>query len=265
MRIAVCEAAADLRPGEGEWSFLIEQVAEAKPDILLLNELPFGPWFAAQPEPDPAVFDKAVELHQHGIDRLDELGVKAVLGSRPLMEGSDPVNQGFTWTEQNGIQKVHNKQFFPNEEGYYEARWFRRGTTDFKIADVLGIKTGFLICTEMMFNEYARHYGRSGAQLIVCPRATESATLYKWEHALALAAIVSGCYVASSNRNGADEFGLPFAGKGMIFDPFGHLVAETSDSDPIAVADLDLNLIEKAKVGWPCHAEDLPNAFSHLK
>ena len=80
-----------------------------------------------------------------------------------------------------------------------------------------------------------------------------------------MAAIVSGCYVASSNRNGVDEFGLPFAGKGMIFDPLGKLIAETSESEPIAMADIDLAQIEKAKVGWPCHAEDLPEAFSHIK
>ena len=151
MQIAVCEAAANFVPGEDAWNQLVGKLSATKPDILLLNELPFGPWFAAKPEPDQAIFDSSVELHNRGLERLGELSAKAILGSRPLMEGSDPVNQGFMWTEENGVQKVHNKQFFPNEEGYYEARWFRRGNTDFKIADVNGIKTGFLICTEMMF------------------------------------------------------------------------------------------------------------------
>lgn len=260
MRIAVCEAAAELAPGGAEWAFLAEQASALEPDILLLNELPFGTWFAAGPEPSDAVFDRAAAMHEEGLRRLGDLGAAAVLGSRPVRENGQPVNQGFLWTEAGGVEAVHNKQFFPNERGYYEARWFRRGRTDFNIADVLGVKTGFLICTEMMFNEWARYYGRNGAQLIVCPRATESMTLYKWEHALAMAAIVSGCYVASSNRNGADEFGLPFSGKGMIFDPLGHLVAETTDSDPIASAELDLELVAKAKHGWPCHVEDLPNA-----
>ena len=63
------------------------------------------------------------------------------------------------------------------------------------VAEVLGIKVGVLVCTEAMFNERARAYGRQGASLIVIPRAS-GREIESWKIAGAMASIVSGAYVA---------------------------------------------------------------------
>jgi N-carbamoylputrescine amidase len=74
--------------------------------------------------------------------------------------------------EQGVLRPLHRKQFFPNEDGWYEANWFAADASGFAVHEVAGLKIGVLLCTEVMFNEYARRYGRAGAELIVVPRAT---------------------------------------------------------------------------------------------
>lgn len=247
-----------IRPGDAEWRELCEGAREARSDLFLLNEMPFGSWLAAAPEPDRQSLLESHALHDEGIELLGELGTKIVLGSRPTFEAERSVNQAFAWDASRGLTPVHTKQFFPNEEGFWEARWFERGETHFRTIEAGGARAGFLICSEAMFNEWARHYGRQGAHLIVVPRATSASLLPRWRTALSMAAIVSGCYVVSSNRAGVDRNGRQFGGHGWVFDPTGELIAETTPERPVASVEVDLAFADRAKEGYPCNVEELP-------
>jgi N-carbamoylputrescine amidase len=231
--------------------------SELKPDILLLNEMPFGGWVAAGPQPDPELLVASHRLHDEGLEHLEDLGAHTVLGSRPTFERQRSINVAFSWTAETGIKAVHTKQFFPNEEGYYEARWFERGDLRFQLADVGGIKVGFLICTDVMFPEWARYYGRRGAHVIAVPRATPEPSLNRWKTVMSACAVTSGCYVVSSNRAGVSGTGQEFGGKGWIFGPSGRLRAETSTSAPVVEVEIDLDLVAQAKRGYPSYVEDL--------
>ena len=142
--------------------------------------------------------------------------------------------------------------------GFFEARWFDRGKKRFEVKDAGGLGVGFLICTDVMFNEWARYYGRNGAHVIAVPRATPVGSEERWKTMCSAAAIVSGCYVASSNRAGIDESGLEFAGKGWIFGPSGQMIVETSPEEPVVCAELDLSLVQKAQGEYPCYVEEIP-------
>lgn len=257
MRLAVVDSTAELLPGDRSWRDLVRRTRDARPDLLLLNELPFGRWPAAEAEPSEAQRAESRRLHDEGIGRLGELGVPVVLGTRPALEEGKNVNQGFVWTRDAGFHPIHTKQFFPNEPGYWETRWFERGATHFTVAEAGRVRVGFLICTEIWFVEWARHYGRQGADLIVCPRATPPGSVDRWRVAMQMAAIVSGCYVATSNRVGRDARGETFAGYGWIVDPSGAVVAETSAAEPLVCAELDLALVRRAKGEYPCYVEGL--------
>lgn len=262
MRLGVCEAAPDMVPGRGEWRRLTARAREERADVLLLNEMPFGPWISCAERADQETLLASHCLHEAGMKRLAELGASSVLGTRPVYDQGRSVNQAFVWRADAGVEPVHTKQFFPDEEGYYEARWFTRGETHFRFANVQGLSVGFLICTEVMFNERARYYGRQGAHVIAVPRALGPASLGRWKTALSMAAIVSGCYVISSNRAGADQNGQEFGGCGWIFDPSGELVAETSPGCPVAAAEIDVDRVESAQREYPCYVGELPISAS---
>lgn len=258
MKLGVCEAPANMPSGSAEWQTLSRQVREAQADLFLLNEMPFGTWISCGCEPDGAILSASRHEHEIGLEHLSELGAPVVLGTHPTFEDRCSVNQAFVWRADKGIDAVHTKQFFPNEEGYFEARWFQRGATHFELADLGGLKVGFLICTEVMFNEWARYYGRQGAHVIAVPRAVGRESLRRWKTAMSMAAIVSGCYVISSNRAGFSADGQEFGGCGWIFDPSGDLIAETSTESPVVTAEFDATAVAHAQQEYPCYVEDLP-------
>lgn len=257
MRLVVCEAPPEMDPGDEDWQKLAAKIKEHEPDVVLLNEMPFGQWLAAAPEPDESSLIASHQLHEEGVKHFHDLGARWLMGTRPTFEQGRSVNQAFVWEANRGLVPAHTKQFFPDEEGFYEARWFERGESHFRLADVHELKVGFLICTEVMFNEWARYYGRSGAHIIAVPRAAGRPSLRRWKTALSMAAIVSGCYVVSSNRAGFDSKGQEFGGCGWIFDPFGDLVAETSRENSVVSADLDIALVEQAQLDYPCYVKEL--------
>jgi N-carbamoylputrescine amidase len=258
VKLAVCEAPAEMRAGDEGWQRLVEEVRALEPDVLLLNEMPFGRWVSAEPTFDAAKLEETQRLHDEGVGHLGEFGVPAVIGTRATSEDGRSVNQGFVWSPDDGLVPVHTKQFFPDEDGYYEARWFERGETHFLVADAAGLKIGFLICTEVMFNEWARHYGRLGADLLVVPRATPPGSLPNWKTSMRMAAIVSGCYVASSNRAGTDSAGQRFVGSGWIVNPHAEVIGETTQREPVVTAVVDRSMIQRAKAGYPRYVEELP-------
>ena len=257
MKVAVCELEPEMVAGSPAWRALAGRVSAAKPDLLLLSEMPFGRWIAAGERLDPAVFDEACRVHEQALAHFEELGAAVVLGTRPLLHAGRRINDGFVWTRAAGARSVHGKQYFPDEEGYYEARWFEAGERHFRVTEAGAARAGFLICTEVMFNEHARHYGRQGAQVIAVPRAVGSGSLPRWLVAMRMAAIVSGCYVLSSNRGGRDARGQVFGGHGWVIDPRGEMVGETSASDPVRFCDLDLQAVARAQGEYPCYVPEL--------
>lgn len=72
-----------------------------------------------------------------------------------------------------------------------------------------------------------------------------------------MAAIVSGCYVVSSNRAGTDRKGQEFGGCGWIFDPSGDLIAGTTTDHPVVSAEIDSGRVEAAQREYPCYVGEL--------
>jgi N-carbamoylputrescine amidase len=256
--VAVCELPAELSPGSSEWTSFRDAVAREAPDLLLLNEMPFGPWISSRAEFDETTWQDSLRCHAEGLARIDELGAGAVAGSRPHSLSGRRVNQAFVWARGMELRVGHTKQYFPNEEGYYEARWFEAGPRHFAPTTAVGLSVAFLICTELMFNEHARQCGRAGADILLVPRAVGGESIRRWLVAARMAAIVSGAYVLSSNRAGGDSRGQVFGGNGWIIDPFGDVVALTSASAPLAVHRIDLSAVRKAKAEYPCYVKETP-------
>jgi N-carbamoylputrescine amidase len=257
LRVATCEVPPSLVPGSTEWRRLCDLVGRERPDLVLLPEMPFGAWISSGEAFDAGGWRESLARHEEGLARLGELGVSVVASTRPRELEGRRVNEAFLWTSETGLEPVHTKQYFPDEEGYYEARWFTAGERYFRLASAGAAKVGFLICTELMFNEHARAYGRAGADVVLVPRAVGRSSLARWRVAAQMAAIVSGAWVVSANRSGVDERGQEFGGAGWIIEPSGVPLAETSVSTPVLALDLDLDLAERAKVEYPCYVPEL--------
>jgi len=112
------------------------------------------------------------------------------------------------------------------------------------------------LCTDAMFNEHARAYGRQQASLIVIPRASGE-NIKSWKLAAAMASLVSGAYVVSSNRVGPSKSATRFGGGGFAYAPHGQLLSVTTPGNPLQTFDLDLTLSASAQREYPCYVPEL--------
>ena len=255
MRIAFVEWPEALSTGDGQWDELKERVSAARPDLLVTNELPFGPWLA-----DNAFFSEneahlSIRAHDEGLAALVDLDLPAIISSRPVWNGRRLANEAFV-LEKGAVRPLHRKQYFPNEPGWFEHEWYARDDSGFSVAEILGIKVGVLLCTEAMFNERARAYGRQQASLLVIPRAT-GMDRESWQIAGAMASVVSGAYVVSSNRVGRSRSGTRFGGGGFAYAPHGRFLAVTTAANPVLTLELDPAISAAARLEYPCYVPEL--------
>jgi N-carbamoylputrescine amidase len=255
LRIAFVEWPESLSATDPRWQNLKDSVTAARPDILLTNELPFGPWLA-----DAAVFSEAeahlsLRAHEEGLEELIDLNLPAVISSHPVFHGQRLANEAFV-LQDGVVRALHRKQYFPNEPGWFEREWYVGDDSGFEVAEVLGIKVGVLICTEAMFNEHARAYGKRNASLLVIPRASGT-NIESWKIAGAMASLVSGAYVVSSNRIGRSRGGTEFGGGGFAYEPQGRLLSVTTTDKPVQVLELDPIESASAHRAYPCYVPEL--------
>jgi N-carbamoylputrescine amidase len=180
LRVTVCELPDDRTAFERAWRQLVGHVKAEQSDLLVLPEMPFASWLAVSPDFDRDAWERAVLDHETWFARFPDLAPAAVVSSRPVTRDGRRLNEGFAWSSGDGYRRVHDKRFLPDEEGYWEARWYEPGDGTFDVCEIAGARAGMLICTEMWSFSHAQAYGRVGAQLVLTPRATGRPTVDKW-------------------------------------------------------------------------------------
>ncbi len=256
MRVGFVQWPDGLIPNTNNWSAIAADVTSSAPEVLITNEMPFGPWLAASPSFDVECAKKSVEIHEDGVAALQALKVPIVISSRPVIAGGRLANEAFI-LEHGCFRFLHQKHFFPAEEGWFETEWFRTAKPGFDVTETEGLRIGALLCTELMFTERARAYGKAGAHLIAVPRATGRSHAL-WKTAGAMAAIASGCYVVSSNRVGSEAGGPTFGGGAYAFAPDGSLLSESDEERSIIVFELSTVLAEEQKSRYPVYVAQEP-------
>jgi len=248
MRITICELPHEPALLARAWPALCRHAANEGSELVLLPEFAFSePVWQAQTF-DPAVWATAEAVCERWLERLPELQVAHVVGTRPISKGGKPFNQGFLWSARKTLQPLRSKVHLPEEPGGWEARWFTRGDPGFPAFRAGDLSFGLSICTELWALENCASYAQSGVAAILSPRATSPATLAKW---LALGTVVaarSGAYSLSSNRVQADG---SCGGAGWAISPDGELLAKTSADSPFCTLEIDLGQAAKACDTYP--------------
>jgi len=255
LKLSVCQLPDGLSSGHPAWADLVRHIGHERPDIALLNEMPFSPWVAGETSFDEELAAASVAAHDAALLSLRVLPT-AVISSRPTRGRHKLVNEAFLLAD-GEYRCIHHKHYFPQEVGFFEETWFAPERTGFDVVEYRGIRIGVLLCTELLFTEWARHYRRQGAHVIAVPRASGS-IMQHWHAAARMAAIVSGCYVLSSNRVSDDAGSLPhFGGGGFAYSPTGELLAETSKVMPALCVNIELDLVAHAQRHYPCNVREL--------
>lgn len=249
MKVTVCQLPDEPDLFVRYWEKLCDHTSAEHSELVLLPEMPFHSWLAATDQVDDRLWRAAVQAHENWENRLSELSASIVVGTRPIVVDGIRHNRGFVY--HNGhIRYQHDKYFLPNENGFWEATWYKRGEMAFDPMQCGDVTLGFLICTELWFTEHARAYAKQGVHFVLNPRATEARTSDKWVMGGRAAAVMSGAYCLSANHCGEYD-GVAFGGTGWIIDPDGEVLATTSDETPFVTVEVDLAVADAAKKTYP--------------
>jgi len=232
------------------WRILCNHVVASRSEIVVLPEMPFCKPFWRGAAFEQAAWDEAVGVHEEWLPRLAGLAGAAVIGSRPVTDGTGRFNEGFWWDAKGGYRRVRRKFFLPAEPAFWESEWYQPGDASFPAQEDGAFRWGLNLCSELWAVETFRPYAHAGIHAIVTPRASMAATTDKWIALGIVAAASAGAYSISSNR--VDATGL-CGGVGWVIDPEGCVLARTSAANPFITVSLDLDQVERARTGYPCY------------
>ena len=257
MKVTVCEISDDEDNFIDDWQELAIHLDQNKPDLLLLPEMPFSKWIASEKKVNEESKARSVEKHEKWMVKMEQLNAKQIVYSRPVIAGDKLFNTAFVYVKDRGHFKIHTKSFFPEEPFFWEESWFDHEEGEmFELLAISGIKIGVLLCTEMWLTEYARHYGKQGIDILLCPRATGMASVDRWIRCGQTLAILSGAYCLSSNRSGHGDQHFQWGGNGWIAEPVtGDLLGTTTPGEKFVTTEIDITKSRNAKNKYPLYVK----------
>ncbi|TGZ57544.1 deaminated glutathione amidase [Temnothorax longispinosus] len=127
-------------------------------------------------------------------------------------------------------------------------------------------KLALSICYDMRFPELSLTLRNMGAQILTYPSAfTYQTGAAHWEVMLRARAIENQCYVIAAAQTGAHNKKRVSWGHAMIVDPWGAVIAQCAEKTGIAIAEIDLALLEKVRKNMPCGEHRRTDLYSTME
>ena len=228
----------------------LQQARSQGAQLGVLPEIPLNAWSpATKTRQDNEAEAPVGSRHQAMSEAAREVGI-------PLIGGAiirDPKsgrchNTALAFDSSGELVGSYRKLHLPEEEGFWETSHYDPGDKPPSVIDGLPMRFGIQVCSDVNRPEGSLLLGALGAEVIVCPRATEAATFPRWKTVLTANALTSCTYVISVPRP-EPEFGVPLGGPSFAVAPTGDVLVETSE--PISLVTIDRNIIEKARQRYP--------------
>ncbi len=119
-------------------------------------------------------------------------------------------------------------------------------------AEVLGVRIGLSICYDVRFPELYRRLVDQGARVVTVPSAFTLATgKDHWHLLLRARAVENQVYVLAPAQHGRHPKGRQTYGKSLVVDPWGEVVAQCSEGEGVATAELDFAYQDRVRTALP--------------
>lgn len=195
-----------------------------------------------------------------------ELKVTLVIGSLSSIKAEEGrlANRSFLFAKDGQVVATYDKIHMfdvdlPNGDKYRESDTNRPGDRAV-LAQADGLKIGLSVCYDVRFPHLFRTLAKQGAEILSIPAAfTVPTGQAHWEILLRARAIENGAFVLAAAQTGVHEGGRATWGHSMIIAPWGEVLAQVQGDGPgFACADLDLELVDKARTSIPALTHDRP-------
>jgi len=218
--------------------------------LVVLPELPLNAWPAASRTP------RDEDAEAPGGPRHAVMSRAAAAAEVGLLGGAivrDPAsgrrrNVALLFDARGALVLSYAKLHLPEEEGFWESSHYDPGDEPPHVTEAFGMPAGVQICSDVNRPQGSHLLGARGAEVLLCPRATESGTWERWKIVLRANAMTSAAYVLTVNRPGPED-GVTLGGPSMAVSPQGEVLAETLD--PLSVVTLRRDVVARARASYP--------------
>ena len=176
----------------------------------------------------------------------DRAADKAVVIVAGMVERADAgrIRNTLVAVDGSGILAVYRKQHLYDAFGQTESQWIEPGELGAETFMVGDLTFGLMTCYDLRFPEVARTLVDAGAEALVVPAEWVRGPLkeHHWETLLTARAIESTAYVVAADH--PTPIGV---GRSAVIDPQGVAIAGVGTDEGIAVAELDVALVARAR------------------
>jgi len=276
---ASCEWSPDTVPAEKikkqmikKHERLIAEAARQRAQIVCLQELFYGPYFAAEQDvrwyqvTEPVPEGPAVEWARK-LAKKYELVLVVPIYEREMT--GVYYNTAAVIDADGRYLGKYRKHHIPHcHPGFWDKFYFTPGNLGYPVFETRYARVGVYICYDRHFPEGARVLGLNGAEIVFNPSATVAGlSEYLWELEQPAHAVANGYFVGAINRVGHEmpwDIG-EFYGKSYFANPRGKIIAQASrDKDEVLVADLDLEMIQQVRDTWQFYRDRRPETYEAL-
>ena len=192
-----------------------------------------------------------------------ETGSWILIGSLLIKEPSagKVVNRSYLLDNKGAIAARYDKLHLfdvdlPSGEQYRESATVKAGDRAVLAPSPWGL-IGLSVCYDLRFAYLYRALAQGGASYLSIPAAFTYTTGKAHWHVLVRArAIETGCYVFAANQGGTHAEGRRTWGHALIVDPWGEVLADSSERTGFIAADIDPAKVAEARAMIPALKHD---------
>ena len=239
----------------------LEQAHSQGAQLAVLPEIPLNVWSpATKMRQDDEAEPPAGWRHRVMSEAAREVGI-ALIGGAIVRDPNTGRchNTALAFDSSGELVGSYRKLHLPEEEGFWETLHYDPGDEPPSVIRGLPLLVGIQICSDVNRPEGSHQLGALGAEVIVCPRATEAATFPRWKTVLTANAITSCTYVISVPRP-QPEFGVPLGGPSFAVAPDGEVLAESTR--PIDLITVDQNVLHRVRRRYPGYLPVRANLYA---
>ncbi len=246
---------------------MVRDAAGQGAQVILLPEVFHELFFIMQL--DMSVFDKAEPIPGPITEQMQtlagELGVVIVAPIYESVGSSVYYNSAAVIDADGSLRGVYRKNHIPLSTKFYEKLYFKPGNLGYPVFETEFGRIGILICHDRHYPEGARALGLNGAEILLVPSATPTASLSVpvWEKELAAHAIFNEYYVAGLNRVGT-EGDYTYYGRSVICDPAGEIIGQAGEGEEVLIGECDLDVIVARRRAWQFYRDRRPDTYGVL-
>jgi predicted amidohydrolase len=250
LNVALIRMAFPGRDGIDGLRDALKQARSHGAQLAVLPEIPLNAWSPATKTPqDDEPEPPAGPRHRAMSDAAREVGI-GLIGGAIIRDPKSRrcYNTALAFDRSGELVGSYRKLHLPEEEGFWETSHYDPGDKPPSVIHGFPMRLGIQVCSDVNRPEGSLLLGALGAEVIVCPRATEAATFPRWKIVLTANALTSCTYVVSVPRP-QPEFGVPLGGPSFAVAPTGDVLVESTE--PMTVVRLDRDVVDQVRRRYP--------------